>query len=94
MMISKKTMMAHWKKQQEPCIGSCKSKLRKLKKSHNDPAGDRTRRMKTHLGLSDEQAEQMKSIREAGGSHEEVRAVLTEEQQAKLDAIKKRHMAE
>ena len=70
------------------------SKLRKLKKSHNDPAGDRARRMKTHLGLSDEQAEQMKSIREAGGSHEEVRAVLTEEQQAKLDAIKKRHMAE
>ena len=70
------------------------SKLRKLKKSHNDPAGDRARRMKTHHGLSDEQAEQMKSIREAGGSREEVRAVLTEEQQAKLDAVKKRHTAE
>ena len=50
--------------------------------------------MQAHLGLSDEQAEQIKSIREAGGSREEVRAVLTEEQQAKFDAVKKRHTAE
>ena len=67
------------------------SQLRKLKKG---PSGERARRMQAHLGLSDEQAEQIKSIREAGGSREEVRAVLTEEQQAKFDAVKKRHTAE
>jgi len=70
------------------------STLRTLKKSHNDPSGERARRMQAHLGLSDEQAEEIKSIREAGGSREEVRAVLTEEQQAKFDAVKKRHTAE
>ncbi len=69
-------------------------KLRRLKKSHNDPSGGRAERMKAHLGLSDEQAAEIKSIREAGGSREEVRAVLTEEQQEKFDAVKKRHAVE
>jgi Spy/CpxP family protein refolding chaperone len=67
------------------------SQLRKLKKGSS---GERAQRMQAHLGLSDEQAEQIKSIREAGGSREEVRAVLTEEQQAKFDAVKKHHTAE
>jgi Spy/CpxP family protein refolding chaperone len=37
------------------------------------------------LDLSDEQKTQIQNIRKEGGSREEVRAVLTPEQQAKLD---------
>ena len=44
--------------------------------------------MQEHLGLSDEQLQQMQEIRAQGGTREEMHAVLTEEQQAK---IKERH---
>lgn len=49
------------------------------------------KRMKEHLGLSDEQVAQIKEIRQAGGSREEVRAVLTPEQQATFDEARGKH---
>jgi len=45
-------------------------------------SGDRMARMQQNLGLSDEQMTQMREIREHGGSREEMRAVLTDEQRA------------
>jgi len=52
---------------------------------------ERMQRMREHLDLSDAQVEQMRAIRESGGSREEMRAVLTEDQQAKFDAARQRH---
>jgi len=43
-------------------------------------SGDRLARMQRNLGLTDDQVKQMREIRERGGSREEMRAVLTEEQ--------------
>jgi Spy/CpxP family protein refolding chaperone len=42
--------------------------------------GDRLKRMQEHLQLTDEQVEQIREIRSNGGSREDVRAVLNEEQ--------------
>ena len=56
-----------------------------LKKAHK---GKGANRMKKKLGLSDEQAAQIKEIQEAGGSREEIRAVLTPEQQANFDKMR------
>ena len=56
--------------------------------------GERASRMKEHLGLSDEQAAQIRAIRKEGGSREEIRAVLTPEQQAKLDEARGKHQGE
>ena len=44
--------------------------------------GDGLARMQKNLDLSDEQVTQLREIRERGGSREEVRAVLTDEQLA------------
>ncbi|NIP19293.1 MAG: hypothetical protein GWM87_14880 [Xanthomonadales bacterium] len=41
---------------------------------------DRMARMQEHLGLSDEQVEQIREIRENGGTREDFEGVLTEEQ--------------
>lgn len=38
-----------------------------------------------NLGLSQEQADQIRSIRQNGGSREDIRNVLTEEQRAQMD---------
>ena len=43
---------------------------------------DRMARMQENLGLSDEQMAQIREIRENGGSREEIRAVLSDEQRA------------
>ena len=43
-------------------------------------SGDRIARMQKNLGLTDDQVKQMVEISESGGSREEMRAVLTEEQ--------------
>ena len=51
----------------------------------------RMERMKAHLELSDEQVAQIQQIRADGGGRDEIRAVLTEDQQAKLDEARKRH---
>jgi Spy/CpxP family protein refolding chaperone len=48
--------------------------------------GDRMARMQERLGLSDDQVIQMKEIRESGGSRKDMRAVLTEDQRAQIDA--------
>jgi hypothetical protein len=48
-------------------------------------------RMKQKLDLSDEQVAQIQEIKQAGGSREEVRAVLTSDQQAEFDEMRKNH---
>lgn len=44
----------------------------------------RMQRMQEHLGLSDSQMSQMREIRENGGSREDMRAVLSDEQRSTL----------
>ena len=44
----------------------------------------RMQRMQQHLGLSDSQMSQMREIRENGGSREDMRAVLSDEQRSTL----------
>ena len=48
--------------------------------------GDRMARMQERLGLSDDQVSQMQEIRQGGGNREDMRAVLTEDQRAQIDA--------
>lgn len=47
--------------------------------------GQRMARMQQELGLSQEQMDQMRSIRENGGGRDEMRAVLSDEQRAQMD---------
>lgn len=59
-------------------------------------AGDERReehraRMQSELGLTDEQMQQMKDIRESGGSREDAAAVLTEEQREKMRELREQH---
>ncbi len=58
---------------------------------HGKGDGERLERMRQHLDLTDEQVEEMRRIREEGGSREEMRAVLTEEQQAKAREARQAH---
>lgn len=46
------------------------------------------------VGLTDEQREEMRKIREAGGGREEIKAVLTPEQQAKIRELKGARMGQ
>ncbi|MEM9256959.1 MAG: hypothetical protein AAGA91_16060 [Pseudomonadota bacterium] len=48
-------------------------------------------RLQKQLGLSDEQISEMEAIREAGGTPDEVRSVLTDEQRAKAETMRKPH---
>jgi Spy/CpxP family protein refolding chaperone len=50
--------------------------------------------LQNKLGLTDEQAQQMREIRDSGGSMEEMRAVLTPEQQAKAATLRKDNKAD
>jgi Spy/CpxP family protein refolding chaperone len=50
--------------------------------------GQRMAKLKKELNLTDQQVAEMKQIRENGGSKEEVRAVLTPEQQTKMDKLR------
>lgn len=43
------------------------------------------------IGVSEEQREEMRAIKESGGSREDIRAVLTSQQQAQLDELKEAH---
>ena len=45
-------------------------------------AGDRAARIQKDLGLSEEQMQQLRAIRKNGGSREEMRSVLNDEQRA------------
>ena len=51
----------------------------------NPQKRERAAKMRQELGLSEAQLAQMKKIRENGGGREEIRAVLTDEQRAKVD---------
>lgn len=51
-------------------------------------------RMQDQLGLTDEQVKEMRTIRDAGGSREEMNAVLTSEQQSKAAAHRKANHAD
>ena len=71
-----------------------RAKAAGLRKEHKGDREARKSRMQEHLGLSDEQMTKMEEIRKKGGSREEMRAVLTPQQQAKFDAMRDRHKAE
>ena len=47
--------------------------------------GDRLARMQQHLSLTDAQVEEIRAIRENGGSREDVRAILSDEQRAMIE---------
>ena len=47
--------------------------------------GPRMQHMQQALGLSQEQVDQIRSIRQNGGGRDEIRAVLNEEQRATMD---------
>lgn len=64
-----------------------KVKAAQLRKEHEGAFADRKAQMQQSLGLSDEQVAKMAQIRKDGGSREDMRAVLTPEQQAKFDAL-------
>ncbi len=53
----------------------------------------RLERMKAHLELTDEQVEQIRQIRADGGRRDEIRAVLTPEQQEKMDQAREARKA-
>ena len=67
------------------------AKAQELRKSRQGDHAQRLNRMQEHLGLSDAQVAQMQEIREQGGSREDMQAVLTEEQQAKLAEKRSAH---
>jgi Spy/CpxP family protein refolding chaperone len=66
---------------------------------HGDPEmrAQRQERMREHLGLTDEQVEQMQAIRGSDATREEkreqLRAVLNDEQRAKMDQMREQHRA-
>lgn len=64
-----------------------RAKSAQLKKEHKAERSQRKARIQQELGLSDEQMEKMTEIRRNGGTREEMRAVLTPEQQAKFDSM-------
>jgi periplasmic protein CpxP/Spy len=67
------------------------AKAAALRKEHAGERQERQARMQEHLGLSEEQKTKMAEIRKQGGSREDMRAVLTPEQQAKFDAMRSQH---
>ena len=67
------------------------AKMQELCKDHKGKGEERMARMQKHLDLSDDQMQQIRDIREQGGGREEVQAVLTDEQLAKMKEARKRH---
>jgi len=68
-----------------------RTKAAALRKEHAGEREERQARMQQHLGLSDEQKAKMAEIRKQGGSREDMRAVLTPEQQTKFDTMRSQH---
>ena len=62
-----------------------------MAEDHGGRRGDRLARMQEHLQLTDEQVAQIRSIRENGGSREEVHAVLNDTQRAQLEEHRANH---
>ena len=67
------------------------AKAAELKQKHGK---GRAEKMNNNLDLSQEQREKMKEIRDSGGSREDMRAVLTPEQQAKMDQGRGQHQGQ
>jgi Spy/CpxP family protein refolding chaperone len=67
------------------------AKAAEMRKEHKGERDERKAHVQEQLGLSDEQKTKMAEIRKQGGSREEMRAVLTPQQQAKFDAMRSRH---
>ena len=59
-------------------------KMATIRANNEGKRAQRMARMQAHLELSDEQVAQMREIREQGGSREDMHAILTEEQKAKV----------
>jgi Spy/CpxP family protein refolding chaperone len=66
------------------------TRLEELREEHRGKRGDRTEHLRRALDLSDEQVAEIRDIHASGGSRDDVRAVLTEEQQAKFDELRAR----
>jgi Spy/CpxP family protein refolding chaperone len=66
-------------------------KAAQLRKEHKGDLDERKAQMQQALGLSDEQMAKMAQVRKDGGSREDMRAVLTPQQQAKFDAMRSQH---
>ena len=66
-------------------------KMAAHREEHAGEREERKARMQEQLGLSDEQKTKMAEIRKAGGTREDMRAVLTPQQQAKFDAMRSQH---
>ncbi len=64
------------------------AKAAKMREGRKGDRGDRKAQIQQHLDLNDEQVEKMAEIRKAGGSRQDMRAVLTPEQQAKFDTMR------
>jgi Spy/CpxP family protein refolding chaperone len=60
---------------------------------HRSGGGDSLARMQRNLGLTDEQVRQIREIRDRGGSGEEIRAVLTEEQRVMMQERRRQAQA-
>ena len=59
-------------------------KMATIRAKNEGKRDQRMARMQTHLELTDEQVEKMREIREQGGGREDIQAILTEEQKAKM----------
>lgn len=70
-----------------------RAKVAQMKQAHKGDRAKRKDRIQEELGLTDEQMEKMTEIRRNGGTREEMRAVLTPEQQAKFDAMRSKRAA-
>lgn len=71
-----------------------RAKLDAAREGRGKDPGRRAEHLKRELGLSDAQAQEIREIFDAGGTREEVRAVLTEEQRGKLDALRAQKKAQ
>ncbi len=60
-----------------------------LKQECSERRAGHVDKLKSELDLSDAQAQEMREIFDAGGSREDIRNVMTEEQQAQFDDMRK-----
>ena len=60
-------------------------------KGQGQGRGDRMARMQQHLDLSDDQVSEIRSIRENGGSRDDVRGILNDTQRAQFDEHRANH---
>ena len=64
------------------------SQAAQIRKKHKGGKGDRRAHIQQSLNLTDEQMTEMEDIRKNGGTTQDIRAVLTPDQQAKFDTIR------